>query len=713
MHSPISLRGGQHQARRAAVDRPELRTFGRRLVRCLGCLLVLLLADTTHGEVVRVEVTGREPFADGQRFGRTGAYERIHGRMTIEVDPRDEANRRIADIDLAERNRRGRVQCVTDFFLLCPVDPARGNGVLLYDVNNRGNKLAIDAFNGARSNDPLSAEDAGDGFLMRHGYSILWCGWNGEVIDDGTDRLLLDLPLVVDDRGEPLSGPAHVEICTTEAVDWRPFSWSPWGISDPFPAIRVQNDHATLVMRPRRDAEAIEVPRSQWAFARRDGDDLVPDPKHLYVEDGFRPGWLYDLVYTATDPRVTGLGLAAIRDCVSFFRYESDAPAGDGSVFDNPLAAAIGHGYIFGISQSGRLIHHFVHEGFNSDEARRQVFDAALIHVAGAGKGMFNHRFRMTTEYGTEHEGYLSGSEYFPFTPVPQRDPVAGVSGDTGARARAAGHLPKMIFTQSSTEYWSRAASLLHTDVLGERDLGLPDSMRIYLVASAQHLGGGPATPGICQQPRNTLDDRPPVLRAMLVNLDRWVREGMAPPPSRYPRLADGTLVELATVRQRFPEIPGVGFPQDYYRPFRLDFGPRFADQGIADILPPEQGQRYRTLLPAVDADGHDLAGIRLPDIEVPLGTHTGWNLRAEPYGAGGLLSRLDGMFVPFAQTKAERLAAGDPRLSLEERYGSHDAYVGRVAKAAAELHRQRFLLAEDALKIVTRAAQRQPVTGP
>lgn len=676
----------------------------------MSLLLTTGFADhqAALGEVVRVELQGREPFADGHRFGRSGAYERIYGRMTIEVDPRAEANARIADIRRAERNERGRVQCVTDFFLLCPIDPARGNGVVLYDVNNRGNKLAIDAFNGARSNDPATLEDAGDGFLMRHGYSILWCGWNGEVIDDETNRLLLDLPLVVDDQGEPLTGPAHVEICTTEAVDWRPFSWSPWGISDPFPAVRVENDHATLVMRPRRDAEAIEIPRSEWAFARRDGDDLVPDPKHLHVEDGFRPGWLYDLVYTATEPRVTGLGLAAIRDCVSFFRNcPADHPADD-SGFENPLAGAINHAYIFGISQSGRVIHHFIHEGFNTDEGDRQVFDAALIHVAGAGKGMFNHRFRMTTEYGTEHEGYLSGSEYFPLTPVPQADPVSGTSGDTGGRARARGHLPKMIFTQSSTEYWSRAASLLHTDVLGEKDLELPESMRVYLVASAQHLGGGPATPGICQQPRNTLDDRPPVLRAMLVNLDRWVRDEVSPPASRYPRLDDGTLVELAEVRRAFPEIPTVGFPEDYYRPFRLDFGPRFHTEGIADIIPPQQGQRYRTLLPAVDTDGNDLAGIRLPEIEVPLGTHTGWNLRAEVYGAGGLLSRLDGMFVAFADTKVERMAAGDSRPSLEERYGSQDEYVGRIAEAAAELQRQRLLLAEDALGIIARAAERQ-----
>ena len=684
------------------------------------CLCLITITPTSlRAEVTAIEIAGREPFAAGHRFGRTGAYERIHGRMTIAVDPGAAANSRIADLHNARRNAAGRVECSCDFFLLAPVDPRRGNGVILYDVNNRGNKLAIDNFNGARSNDPRTLADAGNGFLMHHGYSVLWCGWNGEVVDDGTDRLLIDLPIAVDADGQPLTGPAHVEICTTEPVDVRPFSWSPWGISDPFPAITTENDHATLTMRPRRDAEATEIPRSQWAFARRDGDRLVADPKHLHVRDGFRPGWLYDLVYTAESPRVTGLGLAAIRDCVSFFRHaEGDAfrPAerdtnvanrANGSLA-NPLATAIDHAYIFGISQSGRVIHHFIHEGFNTDEAGRQVFDAALIHVAGAGKGMFNHRFRMTTEYGTEHEGYLSGSEYFPFTPIPQTDPVTGQSGDTGARAREHDHLPKMIFTQSSTEYWSRAASLLHTDVAGKVDLTIPDSMRIYLISSSQHLGGGPATKGICQQPRNTLQDRAPILRAMLVNLDRWVRDEGEPPPSRYPRIDDGTLVDLETFRQSFPAIPGVSLPEAHYRPYRLDFGPRFESDGVADQIPPRMGERFTTLVPAVDHDGNDIAGIRLPDIEAPLGTHTGWNLRAEPYGAAGVLSRLDGMFVAFADTADERQRSGDPRESLEERYGSRDVYLGRIAEAAIGLHRDGFLLSEDVVEIIDRAATRE-----
>ncbi len=662
----------------------------------------LMLHRQAEAEVIRMEIHNREPFADGKAFGRSGSYERLAGRMTIAVDPDSPANQRIADLQLAPRNDQGWVECRTDFFLLKPSDPRRGNGAILYDVNNRGNKLAMETFNGARSNDPKTLADAGNGFLMDHGFSILWCGWNGEVIEDGTDRLLIDLPVAVDSAGEPLTGPAHLEICTTQQVESRPFSWSPWGISDAYPAVRLQQDHAKLVMRPERQADGIELPESDWAFARRDEDGhLVPNGQHLYVKGGFRPGWLYDLTYTAKAPRITGLGLAAMRDCVAFFRY-ADA---DAHGVSNPLAGAIDHALVFGISQSGRVIHHFVYEGFNTDEQKRQVFDGALIHVAGAGKGMFNHRFRMTTEYGTEHEGYLSGSEWFPFTLSEQTDPVTGESGSTARRARENGHLPKMIFTQTSTEYWSRAASLLHTDVEAKTDLPLPESMRIYLIAGSQHLGGGPATAGMCQQPRNTLIHKPPILRAMLVNLDRWVRGQSDPPSSRYPRLDDQTLVDLETFRASFPRIPSVGLPESYYQPFRLDFGPRFHSEGIADIIPPRMGPRYRTLVPAVDVDGNELAGIRLPDITVPLGTHTGWNLRAEPYGAAGVLSRLDGMFLAFVNTKAQRLRTGDPRASLQERYPSQADYVASIARAATQLHREGLLLAEDVIEIIESAA--------
>lgn len=667
------------------------------------CAAWLACAAVARAGVVRVEITGRAPFAQGRSFGAAGAYERITGRLHLETDPGHAANARISDLQRAPRNARGKVESWTDFFLLKPVEARKGNGVLLYDVNNRGNLLALWTFNGGeRTNDPQSAAHAGNGFLMRQGYSLLWCGWNGEVQADDTRRLLCGLP-VATEAGRTITGRAHLEISTTEKVFSRAFSWSPWGVGAAYPAARLDNADAVLTRRPRRDEPPVEVPRSDWAFGRWEDDRLVADATHLHVKDGLQPGWLYDLVYTAKEPRVTGLGLTALRDCVAFFRHAPGAA-------DNPLAGAVAKACVFGISQSGRVIHHFLYEGLNTDEQGRPVFDGALIHVAGAGKGMFNHRFRMSTDYGTQHEGHLSGSEFFPLAPLPQTDPVTGATGDSFARVRQSGHVPRVMFTQSSTEYWSRAASLLHTDVEARTDLALPEEVRVYLVAGAQHLGASDGTPGLCEQPRNTLDDRGPVLRALLVALTDWVVEGRPPPPSRHPRLADRTLVDFDAWKSQFPKIPGLRLPTHAYQPPRLDFGPRFLSEGIADTVPPKTGPPYRALLPAVDADGNETSGIVLPEVAVPLGTYTGWNLRAPATGAAGMLAPLDGMFLPFARTRAEREQTGDPRLSLQERYPSRADYLSRITEAALRLQRDGLLLAEDVVRTLDQAsAQKLP----
>lgn len=663
----------------------------------LRILVAVCLVANARAEVVRIEVTERAPFAEGKVFGPAGAYERIKGRMHLETDPKNAANARICDLQNAPRNANGKVESWTDFFLLKPVKPEQGNGQLLYDVNNRGNMLALWTFNdGERTNDPQTDAHAGHGFLMRQGFSVLWCGWNGEVQADDAQRLLCGLPIATE-NGRTITGRAHLEITSTEKVFSRAFSWSPWGIGAAYPSVSLDNADATLTMRPHRGAEGMEVPREAWAFGRWENDRLVPDATHLYVKNGLRPGWLYDLVYTAKEPRVTGLGLTALRDCVSFFRH--------GDAKENPLAGAIRKACVFGISQSGRVIHHLFYEGLNDDEKGRIVFDGALIHVAGSGKGMFNQRFRMSTEYGTQHEGHLSGSEFFPLAPLQQTDPVTGESGDSLLRTRRSGHTPRIIFTQSSTEYWSRAASLLHTDVEGGTDLTLPEDVRVYSVAGAEHLGKSDGTPGICQQPRNTLDDRGPVLRAMLMHLVDWTQNGRTPPPSRYPRLADKTLVSFDVWAAQFPKIPGHNLPTHAYQPPRLDFGPRFHTEGIADVIPPKVGKPFQTRLPAVNADGNEISGIVLPEVAVPRGTYTGWNLRSLQVGAETMLSPLDGMFIPFAKTKAEREKTGDPRLSLEERYPTREAYLSRLAEAAKKLHEERFLLEEDVARIVERAS--------
>ncbi len=662
----------------------------------LRFLLILLfptlLLLPVRAEVVRIEIRDRTSFAEGKSWGSSGPYERIRGRLYLETDPANPANERIADLKNAAVNEGGKVESWTDFFLLKPVDAMKGNGQLLYDVNNRGNKLALWTFNdGLRTNDPQSVEHAGNGFLMKHGFSVLWCGWNGEVQADDTHRLLCQLPIATD-HGKTITGRAFFEFCTSIPMQSRAFSWSPWGIGAAYATERLDNANATLTVRPDRRSEGTEIPRSEWAFGEWKDGKLIPDPTTLYLKDGMKPGFLYDLVYTAKDPRVTGLGLAALRDCIAYFRSDSK---------ENPLAGSVKKAHIFGISQSGRVIQHLLYEGMNRDEAGNLVFDGALIHVPGAGKGMFNYRFRMSTEFGTQHEGHLSGSEFFPMAPVSTIDPVTGESGNLLARSRASNSVPRILITQTSTEYWNRAAALLHTDVEGKSDLILPDDVRIYLVAGAEHLGQSDGTPGDCQQPRNTLDDRGPVLRAMLMNLVHWVEDDTPPPPSRYPRIDDGTLVEFNAWKNQFPKIAGHNLPLYPYIPSRLDFGPRFLTQGIADTVPPEEGEPFHVLVPAVTVDGIDQAGIVLPQIAAPLGTYTGWNLRSPKVGAETMLSALDGMFIPFAKTRSEREAKGDPRLSLEERYPSRADYITRLTESAHQLQKENFLLEEDTQKII------------
>ncbi len=653
---------------------------------------ILGQAGFLSAEVVRMEVQRREPFADGHAFGSTGPYEKLVGRLYLEVSPDDPANQMVMDLKRAPRNARGRVEFWTDFFLLTPKDPARGNRRLLYDVNNRGNKLAVWTFNsGVFQNDPGTLADAGNGFLMRQGYSILWCGWNGDVLPDDKNRLLIGVP-VARDNGRTITGKIHVEICRNETALSQPLAWSPWGVPAAYAAVDVNDPSARLTMRPSRAKPAVEIPRDRWAFARWEDGRAVPDPRSVYVKDGFRPGWLYELVYVGQDPRVSGLGLAAVRDCVSFFRYA----AADGVGTRNPAAGAVQRAYLFGISQSGRFVHHFLHEGFNTDEARRAVFDGAIAHVPGAGRGLFNCRFFQATLHGSQHEDNLSPSDAFPFNFTPQTDPVTGERGDMLARARASGHVPKLFVVQTSTEYWTRAASLLHTDVEGTRDVDLGPSVRLYLIAGAQHLGAGPPTRGIYQNVQNPLVHRGPLLRALLVALDRWASAGQEPPASRYPRIADKTLVDLKTYRGMFPRIPGVRLPQSLYTPLRLDMGPRWAAEGIADLVPPKVGRPYRTLVPAVDADGNEVAGIHMPDVAVPVGTYVGWNLRGAACGAEGMLARWTGSYFPFAVTAEARRASGDPRPAVRERYPTRSVYLERIAKAAAELQREGFLLPED-----------------
>jgi len=666
--------------------------------RLLAVVLTVLGVGIARAEVVRIQVDRREPFAGAQSFGHAGPYEKLTGRLYLEVDPNDKANAAVVDLKLAPRNAQGKVEFWTDFCLLAPVQRDAGRRLLFFEVNNRGNKLCLGAFNdAARNNDPANCADAGNGFLMRQGYAVLWCAWNGDVLP-GEGRMVMGLP-VAREGGKPITGKIYSEIC----VDAKSFSQPLcWGGSDPYPTATLDNASATLTMCAHRGAPAVEVPRDQWAFARWENGNVVPDPKRVYVKEGFRPGWLYDLVYDGRDPRVTGLGLAAVRDVVSFFRHADKDRQGTA----NPLAGAIRTTVAFGISQSARFIQHFLYQGFNTDEQGRMVFEGAMPVVGGGGKGLFNSRFAQATRYGSQHEEKFFPSDAFPFATTPQRDPVTGQEDDLLAGARARGHIPKLFFIETSAEYWNRGGSLLHTDVEGRTDAAVDPHARIYYLASAQHVVVASADRGIYQNQQNILDHRP-ALRALLVAMDGWLTMGREPPASRYPRFADRSLVSLDEYRRTFPMIPGVRLPDALYVPLRLDLGPRWATQGISDFQPPKVGKPYPVLVPAVDADGNELPGIRLPDVAVPLATHTGWNLRAAPAGAEGKLSRWIGSYIPFPRTAAERRQSSDPRRAVLERYPTQQQYLERIAAAARPLEQQGLLLEEDVTRILRAAAGR------
>ena len=661
--------------------------------RRLGLLLsaFCLLAAPARAEVVRVEVTERALFAGGQSFGAVGAYERIRGRLTFAVDPDDPANARIVDLHLAPRGDDGRVAFVGDFVLLRPLDLARGNHRLLYDVNNRGDLIALNIFNFAPwNNDPTGAADAGDGFLMAQGYSLLWSAWNWDVLA-GDRRLQIDLP-VATEGGRPIAGPVAAEIVTDAPAHALPVVW---GHSRGYPPDDPDEPGARLTVRPSPEAPRQELPRADWRFLPpADGAPVRVELRH-----GFQPGLLYELVYTATEPRVVGLGLAAIRDALSFFRYETADAAGNASPLGADPAAVVA----FGVSQSGRVLQHMLLEALHLDERGRPVFDAAFIHVAGGGKGSFNHRFAQTTRHPSQHEDRLYPADFFPFATTAGRDPATGETAGVLDRARSAGAVPYLFYTATSTEYWTRSASLLHVDAAGARDLALDPRARLYVIAGAQHNNGARPERGIFENCGNPLDHRP-VLRALLPALEGWTTAGVAPPPSVYPRLAAGTLGGVADYRRQFPALPSLRLPTGNLQPPRLDHGPRFAAEGIADVQPAGRGAPFPTFVMLPDSDGNDRGGLRLPAVAVPLGSHLGWNLRRPEAGAPDALGRWAGSFLPFVATARDR--RGDPRPSLAERYADRANFLARTRAAADALVGQGFLLARDVPVIVAEAGR-------
>lgn len=652
----------------------------RLLARALAVVACLSIgAASSRAEVEGVDIVRREIVADGHAFGLVGPYEKLAGTVRFSLDPAAPANARIVDLDLTPRDADGRVRFTSDFYALRPVDTQRASGSILLEVPNRGGKASVRYFDrgAAGTSDPTSREDFGDALLLHRGMSVVWLGWQFDVPDQ-PELLRLHAPFAEADP--PLRG-----LVRSDQVFAEPSTVLPLAHRDhrPYPVADPDDARNVLTVRETRLGARTVIARDRWRFARLEDDGrAVADRRFVHLAEGFVPGTIYELVYVAERPAVVGLGMAAMRDLASFLKHDAASPV--------PGARVLG----VGISQTGRFLRTFLYQGFNRDLAGRAAFDGMLVHTAGAGRGSFNHRFAQPSRDAHAFSAFFYPTDIFPFTGSAQLDPVTGRrEGLLDNEAVAAASLPKIFFTNSGYEYWGRGAALIHTSVDGTRDVALRENVRAYHLASSQHF-----VDRFPPQPAGTLHPANPanyffVLRALLVRLDDWVAGRAEPPPSRLPRLEDGSLTPIAGLR--FPRLPGVHAPSRAHEAYRVDYGPRFRAQGIVDLEPPKVGPAFPVLVPQVDADGNELGGVRLPQIAVPVATYTPWNFRTPESGAAAELADFRGSFLAFAAAQGAR-RAGDPRPSLAERYTSRDAYLGAYTRAARQLLEDGLLLAED-----------------
>ena len=642
----------------------------------------------------------RELFADGYAFEGGGAYERLTGRAHFSVDPCATAQAGIVDLDKAPTNDDGLVEFATDLIILKPVDMACGNGRLFFDYGNRGNIRALQFFNDApASNDPATIEHAGNGFLMRRGYSVVWGAWQGDLLP-GDGRMLLDVPIARNECGSSITGPVRSEFIV-EAKGQTCMPLSSRASTRSHPTVSLNTEDAILTRRRYPNDPREPIAADQWAFARIEGGlgldnqgaelAVVPSDTHVYLPAGFEPGWIYEIVYTGRDPQVLGLGHVAVRDLVSFLKYDERDAVGN----ENPLGDAIEKAYCWGRSQTGRCIRDSIYRGFNGDAEGRKVFDGALTHVAGGGLMWMNHRFaNIISQAGQQYEERDNIADRFPFA---YAESIDHLTDKSDAICKRPDTDPLIFHTQTATEYWQRHGSLVHTDTEGN-DLPLPDNVRAYLWASSQHFANprlGAPTRGVCQNVVNVIRTSM-FFRALLDAMDRWATDSTPPPGSRIPNRTDGTLVTIDEWRETFPEIPGVATPREPASLRRLDFGPE-AESGILSQQPPRiaNTRGYTILVPAVDTDGNDVAGIRAPMVQAPLATYTGWNIRARGHGEGAT-HEFTGSTIPLPETASMREATGDPRAAILERYQDADAYRQAIIAAAEQLENDGFMLSED-----------------
>ena len=654
--------------------------------------------------LTRLEIVRREPFAGGRKFAGAGAYERIDAVAHYAVDPGHFANAGIVDLDRAERDGDGRVRFSGDATFLVPADPGRANRALLFEVPNRGNRLAMRSFNMAPFDlMPTDEIPVGDAFLFERGWCLAWCGWQWDVPHPSV-RLGLRAPGVPPGIREPEGrmqlriqpdAPADTFVLTDHHV-------GSVGNHAPIPPLDSDDPEAALFVREHLFDRPVRIPRDRWAFARVEGDSSLPGPGGVSLAGGFEAGRIYDLVYTPAECPVVGAGLLAVRDLAAWTRGSADSPA----------AGRVGHVIAKGVSQCGRFLRTFLYAGLNRDEAGKQVFDGVHVHVAGGRRGEFNHRYGQPSVQPTPSLGHR-----FPFADEPQTDPRSGRREGLLDRLRAARCVPKILYTDTSAEYWRGDAGLAHADLEAGAgapgDVEPPAEVRRYLFAGTQHGPGVlPFTDRSMFGSRganrfNAVDYRP-LLRAALENLRAWIAEGVEPPPSAFPRGREGTSARRDEVLGALSAIPGFALPRADRLPSLapMDLGAH-ADRGIPAVPARFAGEPYPSPVSAVDSDGNERGGIRMPDVSVPVATHAGFNPRHPEGGGEGQILEYLGATVPFPRTAAERAATSDPRPSIAERYPSRDAYLAEVRVAAERLVASRYLLAGDVALCVALARER------
>ena len=641
----------------------------------------------------KFETTFRRVLADGKHFGDVGQYEEIRGVLSFQTDPENDANSRITDVKLAPINQDGFVEFESDVSLILPVDKTKVSGKLLLDVVNRGNRVGLPNFNrGTRplidENTPIDVEvDLGDGLLMEQGYVVVACGWQ---VDAPPFDALITMrgPEALNPDGSRLEGKVYMQLQSPE--DTHNFLLSDKG-HKAYEAADMYEPSALIEIRDMPDGPAEPMARDDWKFGRiDDAGNYHPDPGYVCSEKGFEKGRLYQAVYTAVGAPVIGLSFAALRDCVSWIKNGSPH-------LDSPVEG-IDTAYAYGRSQTGRFLRTFAYNDFNLDEAGRETLDGFIANVAGGMRGEFNQRFGQNSKDRNNMMHQL-----FPFASIEQTDPETEDTGSLHGRLDGRGSNLKIMYTNTSAEYHRVDASLLHTDPDGRRDIHQGSNTRVYHFAGTEHgIGVWPPTDNGfivegAERSQNirSIIDYTPLLRACLINMDAWVTEGKEPPASEHPRIEEGTLVHPSSLQAVFSKIPGSNYPERHATPRRREFSPSDGNEH-PNILPPEIGKEFGGLVPAVNSDGNEIGGIIAPEIAVPVAAHTGWTLRHPDVGGDKQLLVFAGGTIPFPITQSQRLSAGDPRPSIEERYSSRDDYLDQVKEAAEELVESRYLLPED-----------------